>query len=227
MKHSKILEERAIISSNTEGNTNQEIVSDCKTVPVMLNAPSDVYANVYDSGEIATQETTVNKDLVDPNNNDGTSSHSPSQPDRMIDSYDRDSDGEETPTRKDIDEVDLEAGVDNTVECCHPSACCYICLGDFDVGECIAWSSNEACIHRFHLDCILEWLHRSGTRKLAKLLRDKQDVDSSTRVSTTSYSVQRGHEKEEEEEKIILMNCIRAVPYLCPLCRQDFISEPS
>mmetsp|Transcript_13315 Transcript_13315/g.36797 ORF Transcript_13315/g.36797 Transcript_13315/m.36797 type:complete len:104 (-) Transcript_13315:3709-4020(-) len=36
--------------------------------------------------------------------------------------------------------------------------CCAVCLGSYDVGETVVWSSNEKCSHAFHQECILEWL---------------------------------------------------------------------
>ena len=35
--------------------------------------------------------------------------------------------------------------------------CCAICLGDYQVGETVVWSSNE-CPHAFHRECIIDWL---------------------------------------------------------------------
>lgn len=36
--------------------------------------------------------------------------------------------------------------------------CCAICLGDYDVGDQVVWSSNQECPHAFHQECILDWL---------------------------------------------------------------------
>ena len=37
---------------------------------------------------------------------------------------------------------------------------CDICLLDFEIGEEVAWSTNAACTHSFHKDCIMDWLVR-------------------------------------------------------------------
>ena len=34
---------------------------------------------------------------------------------------------------------------------------CAICLNTYMPGERIVWSSNEACAHVFHLQCMLKW----------------------------------------------------------------------
>jgi hypothetical protein len=36
--------------------------------------------------------------------------------------------------------------------------CCAICLGPYDVGEVVVWSSNAACKHAFHQECMVDWL---------------------------------------------------------------------
>ena len=36
--------------------------------------------------------------------------------------------------------------------------CCAICLGNYEVGEKVVWSSNEECPHAFHEECMVDWL---------------------------------------------------------------------
>jgi hypothetical protein len=36
--------------------------------------------------------------------------------------------------------------------------CCAICLSPYDVGELVVWSSNVACKHAFHEECMVDWL---------------------------------------------------------------------
>ncbi len=44
-----------------------------------------------------------------------------------------------------------------------PPVTCAICLDDIKVGEVLAGSPNEACIHEFHLNCISQALMRKST----------------------------------------------------------------
>eukprot|EP00541_Cyclophora_tenuis_P006572 CAMPEP_0116575608 /NCGR_PEP_ID=MMETSP0397-20121206/20050_1 /TAXON_ID=216820 /ORGANISM="Cyclophora tenuis, Strain ECT3854" /LENGTH=253 /DNA_ID=CAMNT_0004104515 /DNA_START=85 /DNA_END=846 /DNA_ORIENTATION=+ len=36
--------------------------------------------------------------------------------------------------------------------------CCAVCLGSYDVGDDVVWSTNSQCPHAFHEDCITDWL---------------------------------------------------------------------
>lgn len=36
--------------------------------------------------------------------------------------------------------------------------CCAICLTCYDKDDVVIWSSNEACAHAFHRDCVVGWL---------------------------------------------------------------------
>ena len=36
--------------------------------------------------------------------------------------------------------------------------CCAVCLGHYEVGEKVVWSSNEDCPHAFHEECMVDWL---------------------------------------------------------------------
>ena len=45
---------------------------------------------------------------------------------------------------------------------------CDICLMDYEVGEEVAWSPNDACVHAFHKDCIVDWLLRNENCPLCR-----------------------------------------------------------
>lgn len=40
----------------------------------------------------------------------------------------------------------------------HVPNCCAICLGDYEVGDTVVWSSNQECPHAYHQECICDWL---------------------------------------------------------------------
>eukprot|EP00540_Astrosyne_radiata_P001713 CAMPEP_0116843644 /NCGR_PEP_ID=MMETSP0418-20121206/12205_1 /TAXON_ID=1158023 /ORGANISM="Astrosyne radiata, Strain 13vi08-1A" /LENGTH=291 /DNA_ID=CAMNT_0004474425 /DNA_START=154 /DNA_END=1029 /DNA_ORIENTATION=- len=42
----------------------------------------------------------------------------------------------------------------------HPTTC-DICLMDYEAGEEVAWSPNDACEHAFHKECIVDWILRN------------------------------------------------------------------
>jgi uncharacterized CHY-type Zn-finger protein len=41
---------------------------------------------------------------------------------------------------------------------------CSICLSEFDLSQQICWSSNTACTHVFHSDCMIQWLVALGRK---------------------------------------------------------------
>lgn len=57
----------------------------------------------------------------------------------------------------------------------HPTTC-DICLTDYEVGDEVAWSKNDACRHAFHKECIRDWLLR---RPDCPLCRRNYLVDTS------------------------------------------------
>mmetsp|Transcript_5069 Transcript_5069/g.11054 ORF Transcript_5069/g.11054 Transcript_5069/m.11054 type:complete len:324 (+) Transcript_5069:248-1219(+) len=76
----------------------------------------------------------------------------------------------------DDDELDLEAGCgdgegelilripvpgEDDMRTLQRDGHCAICLGDYEAGDAVIWSLNDACTHAFHEDCILTWLSRN------------------------------------------------------------------
>lgn len=81
---------------------------------------------------------------------------------------------------------------------------CAICLGHFEVGDKVTWSSNPSCQHVFHDDCIRDWLMASGRKHLKRQRREQRRTGN---LSYTSDPVAK----------------ITGFPMLCPCCRQPFI----
>jgi hypothetical protein len=81
---------------------------------------------------------------------------------------------------------------------------CAICLGHFEVGDKVSWSSNPSCQHVFHDDCIKDWLMASGRKHLKRQRREQRRTGN---LSYTSDPVAK----------------ITGFPMLCPCCRQAFI----
>merc|ERR1712137_1490485 len=40
----------------------------------------------------------------------------------------------------------------------HVPNCCAVCLGAYNVGDRVVWSSNPDCSHAFHEECVTDWL---------------------------------------------------------------------
>jgi hypothetical protein len=54
---------------------------------------------------------------------------------------------------------------------------CVICLGQYEVGEEIVWSSNPLCEHAFHELCIEKWLMKQRGRLLCPCCRRDFIID--------------------------------------------------
>lgn len=54
---------------------------------------------------------------------------------------------------------------------------CAICLSDYRVGAQVVWSSNSACEHVFHLDCIEKWIMKQREGPLCPCCRRDFCVD--------------------------------------------------
>ena len=72
---------------------------------------------------------------------------------------------------------------------------CAICLLPYVPGNYVTWSSNEACRHVYHRDCILTWLLRKDDGRVAGGGSDSVEEDG------------------------------RGRRYLCPCCRGEFVSS--
>ena len=75
---------------------------------------------------------------------------------------------------------------------------CSICLSEFDLHQQISWSSNTACTHVFHSDCMIQWLVALG-RKHSTMKRFT--LNPTERQLLGHYELQ------------------------CPCCRQEFIKS--
>jgi len=73
---------------------------------------------------------------------------------------------------------------------------CAVCLDEFEISERVSWSSNPACTHVFHEDCVTQWLVSLGRTK-TKLQKFSENPSE---AQLLNYELE------------------------CPCCRQDFIS---
>mmetsp|Transcript_33356 Transcript_33356/g.60111 ORF Transcript_33356/g.60111 Transcript_33356/m.60111 type:complete len:315 (-) Transcript_33356:125-1069(-) len=74
---------------------------------------------------------------------------------------------------------------------------CAICLMEYETSERVSWSSNPACTHVFHEDCVVQWLVALGKTK-SKMQRYSE---APTEAQLLNYQLE------------------------CPCCRQEFISR--
>lgn len=116
------------------------------------------------------------------------------------------------------DDVDIE---DGTGGYRHVSGSCAICFCTYQKNDCVTWSSNRACRHVFHENCILNWLQTSGSKSLSHRIRHRVGENNS---HSRSEQQQQCVELPPREE--ILKEEIKHVSWLCPICRQDFIRIP-
>jgi hypothetical protein len=74
---------------------------------------------------------------------------------------------------------------------------CTVCLGSYQIGESVTWSSNPDCEHCFHTSCIEEWVLRRRPQKNNHRRRRVEGADN--------------HEDDDEDDP------------LCPNCRRPFV----
>ena len=74
---------------------------------------------------------------------------------------------------------------------------CAVCLGEYEVGEKVCWSSNTECTHVFHHDCMKNWLEASGKRAS----KHQRFSENPTRRQVLNFSME------------------------CPCCRQAFVDK--
>jgi hypothetical protein len=62
--------------------------------------------------------------------------------------------------------------------------CCAVCLCSYEEGETVVWSSNRACKHAFHEECVIEWLIKMQDGTPCPCCRQEfTDVDKSRQKS--------------------------------------------
>jgi len=74
---------------------------------------------------------------------------------------------------------------------------CAICLGEYETADRVCWSSNTACTHVFHHDCILQWLKASGKRAC----KEQRFSETPSVEQVMNFAIE------------------------CPCCRQAFIDK--
>lgn len=129
---------------------------------------------------------------------------------------------------------DEEATQHHEPTCCLRSidtSCC-ICLEPYKVTDIICWSSNPACCHVFHQNCIINWFVSSTNAANQGTVADTRDVI----VTPRHDQFERDAENYSDMETIPAHDAIsqhihrdRELPavnvddFTCPCCRALFI----
>lgn len=67
--------------------------------------------------------------------------------------------------------------------------CCAICLGDYEVGDTVVWSSNEECPHAYHEECICDWLVKMQPETPCPLCRNEfTDLEKVSKESKITWA---------------------------------------
>mmetsp|Transcript_11829 Transcript_11829/g.16977 ORF Transcript_11829/g.16977 Transcript_11829/m.16977 type:complete len:328 (-) Transcript_11829:131-1114(-) len=74
---------------------------------------------------------------------------------------------------------------------------CAVCLGEYETTDRVCWSSNTACTHVFHHDCIFQWLKASGKR----VCKEQRFSETPSVDQVLNFAME------------------------CPCCRQSFIDK--
>jgi len=60
--------------------------------------------------------------------------------------------------------------------------CCAICLSPYDVGDAVVWSSNKACKHAFHAQCMVDYFTKMQDGTPCPCCRQEfTDLDAQTK----------------------------------------------
>lgn len=67
---------------------------------------------------------------------------------------------------------------------------CHICIDEYQIGDDICSSPNKECTHKFHVECITEWLLKHNNCPLCradylKISNEEQDTDDNNLESVT------------------------------------------
>ena len=75
---------------------------------------------------------------------------------------------------------------------------CVICLGQYEVGEVLVWSSNPVCEHAFHEHCIEKWLMKQRGGPLCPCCRRNFIIDPFDLDDVEGAVDSPSHDRDEE-----------------------------